>query len=157
MTDWMSELSDQKSRERAGSAVQALQRAGPTAVPFLLAGLNKRDSRVRSFLWRHSPRILQTRLSAPPDHSYFQANCAGILGDISPTSPEVVRALVQALRSGEAPVDFAAAMALRRIAGRDEEVAKKLKRDFPEMMAIEGNSAAARLDVMNAIRGYQSP
>jgi hypothetical protein len=145
---WVRALSD---RENRAAALEALRNAGPLATHFLLEGLKTRDFQGYNEVCAKLPIFLRQRLPRS-DLSQFRSDCAKLLGEVRPLSPEVITALLRAVRSRDFATRYGAAWALRRIAQDDENVASHLKTNFPSLMEIEIAERSEALSIMNALR-----
>lgn len=152
ISQWLSELALEKDRTTGSPAGAALKRAGARAVPRLIHGLRTKDSSMGGTLRKHLPAWVRSRVAGPANRSFFRADCASILGDIVPTSPEIISALVDAVEIDVEPVSYSSAIALRRIAGRDEQAARELQQRYPDIIAIRETGLSESLAVMRVVR-----
>ncbi len=152
ISQWLSELALEKDRTTGSSASAALKRAGHRAAPRLIHELRTKDSSIGGALRKYVPAWAQSRVAGPANRSFFRADCASILGDIFPISPEIIRALVDAVEVDVEPVNYSSAMAIRRIAGRDEQAARELRQRCPEILAIRETGLSEHLAVMRVVR-----
>ena len=150
----MRELETDSSRAKS-EACDTLCHAGPVAVPALLDGLKKRESRGYRAVWSNLPAVIQSRLTPPPDYSLLHHRCAIVLGHIEPTSPEVVRGLRRALATKDDTLTTFAAQALRMIAERDNHVTAELRIALPELRRLLGTRKDVDEQVARAIANIE--
>lgn len=87
----------------ANSNLAALRALGPKAVPYLIRGLEKKDSIFAKLYWRlwlKIPTRYQTKVPPPPLPAFqWRLNAAAALSGMGPDAQPAIPALIQALKT----------------------------------------------------------
>jgi hypothetical protein len=132
MSEWMQAL--EYDPQTDGKVCLALCEGGPTVVPRVLKGLQRRDdSAIYKLFYGSLPVRIQRSFHHPRCYNSYRYCCAFILGFIDPSTPEIVRALRQSLTYGDSGEARFAAQALRMIALREPRMRVDLQKALPDL------------------------